>query len=251
MLGVHWKDWCWSWNSNTLATLCKELTHWKRLWCWEGLGAGGGGNDRGWDSWLASPTRRTWVWVNSGCWWWTRRPGMLWFMGSQRVGHDWATELNWANDIWCGTSFHMLLCHLCVFFGDEGFPGSSAGKESACSVGDLSSIPGLGRSPGEEKEYPLQYSGLENSMNCIVQGVARSWTWLSNFHFRFGDEVIGPFFKLSCFLVSFKSSYIFYLNHFAAHHNTVNQLCSNIRRKKLFWKVCIHPKIVLYQAYLL
>ena len=64
-------------------------------WCWEGLGTGGEGNDRGWDSWMASPTRWTWVWVNSWSWWWTGRPGVLRFMGSQRVGHDWATELNW------------------------------------------------------------------------------------------------------------------------------------------------------------
>ena len=76
-------------------TLCKELTHWKRPWCWEGLGAGGEGDNRGWDGWMASPTRWTWVWVISGSWWWTGRPGMLRFMGSQRVGHDWATELNW------------------------------------------------------------------------------------------------------------------------------------------------------------
>ena len=94
-LGVLWKEWCWSWNSSTLATSCKVLTHWKRLWCWEGLGAGGKGDDRGWDGWMASPNRWTWVWVNSGSWWWTGRPGMLRFMGWQRVGHDWATELNW------------------------------------------------------------------------------------------------------------------------------------------------------------
>ena len=81
--------------ASTLATSCEELTHWKRLWCWEGLGAGGEGDDRGWDGWMASRTRWTWVWVNSGSWWWTGRPGVLPFMGSQRVGHDWATELNW------------------------------------------------------------------------------------------------------------------------------------------------------------
>ena len=97
--GVHWKDWCWSWTSNTLATLCEELTHWKRPWCWEGLGAGGEGDDREWDGWMASLTQWTWVWVNSGSWWWTGRPGMLWFMESQRVGHDWATELNWTESI--------------------------------------------------------------------------------------------------------------------------------------------------------
>ena len=90
-----WKEWCWSWNSSTLATSCEELTHWKRLWCWEGLRAGGKGDDRGWDGWMVSLTRWTWVWVNSRSWWWTGRPGVLWFMGSQRVGHDWATELNW------------------------------------------------------------------------------------------------------------------------------------------------------------
>ena len=95
VLGVLWKNWCWSWNSNILATGCKELSHLRRPWCWEGLGAGGEGDDRGWDGWMASPTRWMWVWVNSGSWWWTGRPGVLQFMESQRVGHDWATELNW------------------------------------------------------------------------------------------------------------------------------------------------------------
>ena len=65
----------------------------------------------------------------------------------------------------------------------KSFPGGSAGKVSTCNVGDLGSIPGLGRSPGEWKGCPLQYSGLENSMKCIVHGVAKSWTWLSDFHF--------------------------------------------------------------------
>ena len=82
-------------ETNTLATSWEELTHWKRLWCWEQLRAGGEGDDRGWDGWMASLTRWTWVWVNSGHWWWTGRPGVLRFMGSQRVGHDWGTELNW------------------------------------------------------------------------------------------------------------------------------------------------------------
>ena len=84
-------------ETNTLATSYEELTHWKRPWCWERLRAGGEGDDRGWDGWVASPTRWTWVWVNSGSWWWTGRPGVLRFMGSQRVGHDWATELNSAD----------------------------------------------------------------------------------------------------------------------------------------------------------
>ena len=83
-----------SWNSNTLATWCRELTHLKRPWCWERLRAGEEGDDRGWDGWIASPTQWTWVWVDSRSWWWPGRPGVLQFMGSQRVGHDWATELN-------------------------------------------------------------------------------------------------------------------------------------------------------------
>ena len=89
------KDWCWGWNSNTLATWCEELTHLKRPWCWEGLGAGGEGDDRGWDGWMASPTQWTWVWVDSGSWWWSGRPGVLWFMGLQSRTQlsDW-TELN-------------------------------------------------------------------------------------------------------------------------------------------------------------
>ena len=64
-------------------------------------------------------------------------------------------------------------------------PDSSVGKESASNAGDLGSIPGLGRSPGEGKGYPLQYSGLENSMDCIVHGVAKSQTRLSDFHFHY------------------------------------------------------------------
>ena len=64
----------------------------KRPWYWESLKRGEG-DDRGWDVWMTSLTRWTWVWVNSGSWWWTRKPGVLQFMGSQRVRHDWVTEL--------------------------------------------------------------------------------------------------------------------------------------------------------------
>ena len=93
-------------------------THWQRPWCWEGLGAGGEGDDRGWDGWMASRTQWTRVWVNSGSWWWTGRPGVLRFMGSQRVGHDWATELNWV------TSSTPLLIY-CVSLGKTlPLPGS-------------------------------------------------------------------------------------------------------------------------------
>ena len=71
-----------------------------------------------------------------------------------------------------------------------GFPGGSNGKESACSAGDLGSIPGLGRFPGEGNGYPLQYSDLENSMDCVVHGVAKSWIQLSDFHFTDKVELL-------------------------------------------------------------
>ena len=88
-LNIHWKDWCW--NSNTLATSCEELTHWKRPWRWERLMAGGEGDDRGWDNWMASPTQWTWVWVNSGSWWWTGKCCSSW--GCK--GLDTTEQLNW------------------------------------------------------------------------------------------------------------------------------------------------------------
>ena len=87
-------NWCWSWNSNTLATWCKELTHLKRPWCWEILKVGGEGDNRGWDGWMASLTQWTWVWVGSGSWWWTGKPGLLQSKGLQTVGHNWVTELS-------------------------------------------------------------------------------------------------------------------------------------------------------------
>ena len=84
ILNIPWKNWCWSWSSNTLATWCKEPSHWKRSWCWERLKAGGEGGDRI-RCWMASLTQWTWVWANSGSWWWTGRPGMLQSMGLQEL----------------------------------------------------------------------------------------------------------------------------------------------------------------------
>ena len=77
VLAVHWKDWCWSWNSNTLATWYEEPTHWKRPWSWEILKEGEEGDDREWDDCMASPTQWTWTWVGSGSCWWTGKPGLL------------------------------------------------------------------------------------------------------------------------------------------------------------------------------
>ena len=89
------------------------------------------------------------------------------------------------------TTYPVLVAQSCLTlcepmdWSPPGFPCDSAGKESTCNVGDLGSIPGLGRFPGEGKGYPLQYSGLENSMDCIVHGVTKSWTQLSHFHFHY------------------------------------------------------------------
>ena len=112
-LKVHWKDWCWSWNSNALFTWFEELTHWKRPWFWERLKTGGEGDDRGRDDLVVSPTQWTWIWANSGRWWRT---------GKQNV------------------KYRMLSL---IHRGGKG--------------------------------YPLQYSGLENSIDCIVHGVSYTW----------------------------------------------------------------------------
>ena len=91
-LNIHWKDWCWSWSFNTLATWCEDSTHLKRPWYWEGLKAGGEGDDREWDGWMASPTGWTWVWVSSRSWRWTGKPGCYsrWFYKAS----DMTEELN-------------------------------------------------------------------------------------------------------------------------------------------------------------
>ena len=147
-----------------LATWCKELSHWKRPWCWERLKVGGEGDDRGWDSWMESLTQWTWVWASSRSWWWTGRPGVLQSMGSKRVRH----ELSW------------------IELSSQGFPDGSAGKELTCKAavtGDLSLIPGSRRYPGGGHGNPLQHSCLKNPMDRgawqgTVHGVAKSWTQL-------------------------------------------------------------------------
>ena len=87
----------------TLATQCKELTQWKRSWCWERLKAGGEGDNRGWDGWMASLIQCTWIWASSGTWWRTGKPGMLQSKGLQNVGHDWATT-NTLHSLWTTTN---------------------------------------------------------------------------------------------------------------------------------------------------
>ena len=96
---------------HTLATWCEELTRWKRPWCWERLKVGGEGIDRGWEGWMVLLTQWTWVWVNSGSWWWTGKPGLLQSMGWQRV--NW-TELNWSESRWYDSFWlsHKTLMHV-------------------------------------------------------------------------------------------------------------------------------------------
>ena len=89
---VHWRDWCGGWSSSTLATWCEEPSHWEKPWSWEGLKAGGEGDDGGPNGWMASWTQGTWVSANSGRWWRTGDLGVLQSTGSPRVRHDWATE---------------------------------------------------------------------------------------------------------------------------------------------------------------
>ena len=143
----------WSW--------CEDLTHLKRPWCWERLRAGGEGGDRGWDDWMASPTQWTWVWVDSGSWWWTGSPGLLRFMWSQRVRHDWTTELNWAIAYVhaqslqsCPTLWDLIDCSL---------PGSSVHGILQARILDWVAMPPLGNlpNPGIEPGSPaLQADSL-------------------------------------------------------------------------------------------
>ena len=182
--GNHSWIFCWGWNSNTLATWCEELTHLKRLLCWEGLKVEGEGDDRGWDGWMPSLMQWTWVWVGSQSWWWTGKPGALQSMGSHWVRHNCATDLNWLIAYF---NTYINNNYILLFWR---FPGGSDGREYTWNVGDPGSIPGSGISPGEGNGNPLQYSCLENSMDrgawwAIVYRITKSQTRLSNYHFHF------------------------------------------------------------------
>ena len=113
-------------EAETLIFRPPDVKNWligKWPWCWERLKAGGEGEDREWDGWMTSPTQWPWVWVNSRSWWWTGRPGMLRSMGSQRIGHKWATELNWLPPFVQGEAETSVLRPLVVwlYFRDGGW----------------------------------------------------------------------------------------------------------------------------------
>ena len=189
VLKIHWKDWCWSCNSNTLATWCEKLTHWERPWCWERLKVGGEGDNRGWDGWMASLTWWTWVWASSGSWWWTGKPDVLQYMGSQRVGHIWGTELIqvWGKhlnqmSVKVKSESHSVVSNS---FWPHGLysPWNSPGQNTG--VGSLSLLQGIfptqGSNPGllhcrrilyqlSHKGSPNQISGSSknSSVTCII-----------------------------------------------------------------------------------
>ena len=149
-LSIHWKDWCWSWGSNTFATWWEELSHLKRSWCWERLKAEGEVDDRRWDGWMATPTRWTWVWASSGCWWWIGKPG-----GQQSGGHkgsDLTEQLNWTE------------------WKQKGFPGGSGIRNQSANAGDTGSISGSGRSPGKENGNPLHSQPGKSHAESNLEG---------------------------------------------------------------------------------
>ena len=201
VLGVHWKDWCWSWNSNTLATWWEELTNLKRPWCWERLKVGGEGEDRGWDGWMASLTRWTWVWVDSRSWWWTGRPGVLQFMGLQRVGQDWAIEVNW---IW------FLASHIC--------------SVPSCPLGNYFRQLHSPTAPTSPKTYSPEQCGLldhsfsdQLSIMAFLSSIQRCYSWAP----QWGMELSVPRHPLSC-------------------HRSLSSYSIKLANIKVHWCVCAH-----------
>ena len=151
--------------------------HLKRCWCWKRLKVGREGDDRGWDGWMASPTHWTWVWVNSGSWWWTRKPGVLQSMGLQRVRHDRATGLNW-------TVFLEISC----FFHDPTdvsnlISGSSAFSKSSLNICKF--MVHILLKPGLEN-FEHYFASVWNECNRVkwaLFGIVFLWGWNENWPF--------------------------------------------------------------------
>ena len=199
-LNIHWKDWCWIWSSNTLATWCEEPTHWKRPWWWARLKAEGEiGDDRGWDAWMASLTQWTWVWASSGRWWRTGKPGVLQSMGSQRAGHDWSTaQQHTTSTPLKRIDFHPIRWsqvrlflkhtlesgHLGHDTHKTGLPRWLGSKESACQCKRIRFDPWVGKIPWRRAWQPIpvflpRESHDRGFWQATVHGVAKSQTRLS------------------------------------------------------------------------
>ena len=169
---------------------CKELTHLKRPWCWERLKAGGEGDNRGWDGWMASLTRWRWVWVNSGSWWWTGRPGVLQSIVSQRVGHNWVTELNWTELLYVRNSFEFSTCINSLL--------------TAALWGGFCSVPVLHLTEAEVEKLTWQFAFYRDWMvdcvfKCHVLTVEPMLSWL---YFLCHTVCLleGPPYSITCFL---------------------------------------------------
>ena len=186
VLNIHWKHWCWSWSSNTLATWCEKLTHWKRPWCWERLKAVGEGDDRGLDGRMASLSRWTWVCASSGSWWWTGKPGMVQSIGSQRVGHEWATELNIVKGFGIINNAEVdVFLEFSCFFNDPMDVGYLISSSSAFSKSSLSIWKLLVHvllKPGLEN-FEDYFASMWDKCNCAVVwtffGIAFLWDWMN------------------------------------------------------------------------
>ena len=150
--------------------LMRRVDSLERPWCWEALGAGGGRDDRGWDGWMASPTQCTIVWVNSGSWWWTGRPGVLWFMGSQRVGHNWVAELNWTTSWDLKTRIQKALCVFQSWVENSGEAYESDKTERLNWLTDW-----------------LTYEINSQRWDCLINGLTEFLIWIHIAKFPFNE----------------------------------------------------------------
>ena len=194
-----------SWNPNILATWCEELTHWKdpdagKDWRWEKKG-----DDRGWDGWMASLTWWMWIWVNSRSWWWIGRPGVLRFMGSQRVRHDWATEVNWGiparssshNKQWRGCRPNPLLSWRLIFTEKYAhilciYVQLEHTKISGRDIKLILSFPTTFRNMIVVQETSLMWKQDASSPKASAnfQGPSGGWSWNRSFQSPDEEDVI-------------------------------------------------------------
>ena len=213
------------------------MTHLKRPWCWERLKVGREGDNRGWDGWMVSPTQWTWVWASSGSWWWRGRPGVLQSVESQRVGHDWVTELNWT-ELDCslpGSSVHgilqaRILERVAILFSRGSYQPRDRTQVS-CTAGVFFTI-------WASREAPYLTTGSPCSLCSSYTG-----SFVSIF-----PPTPGPLYMLFSFQVF--SSLILLTLAYPSH------LTSDDSQKSCHWPVCLGQlpsgyKLFWYQLYLL